>query len=178
MAQAKAKATVTPLATIEQFGTYHLITFGTPDGDQFQVTVDNAGMVRLPQVVPPAQIQLLVGALEAAESVAVKQQEDNHTAQQQMNEFFAAQRAERGKIENRAAMRAKPHVEPAKRATATKRAPSKVSRPRSAAAVKREATPPLQPAPPRKAPPRKQPEPAKKAAATKKAAPKARKRSG
>lgn len=76
------------VAHVEQYGAYHLITYGS-----WQVTVDNVGMIKLPALCSPAMVDDLIGALVAAQPVAIKQQEDNADAQKQMNEFFAAQRA-------------------------------------------------------------------------------------
>lgn len=75
-------------ATVERYGMHHLITYGT-----WQVTVDNVGMIRGPQIISPDTVQDLIGALEAAEPVALQQREDNRAAQQQMDEFFASQRS-------------------------------------------------------------------------------------
>lgn len=75
-------------ATVEQYGAYHLVTYGT-----WQVTVDNVGMIKLPALVSPDTVDDLIGALVASEPVARQQREDNATAQRQANDFFAAQRA-------------------------------------------------------------------------------------
>jgi hypothetical protein len=173
-------ARVQPIAKVEQFGTYHLVTFGDDGDEQYQVTVDNAGMVKLPQLVTPAQVPLLIGALEAAHPVAVKQQKDNHEAQQQMNDFFAQQRAATQDLEKRAAAKAarqRKDVQMVKspRASAPRtqsaRAVSKVGRPRNAGSERLESGPVT----PQKAA-RNARKPAKKA--TPKPTPKARKRSG
>lgn len=183
-------ATVHKTAEIQQFGSYHLVTFGNAEVGQYQVTIDNAGMIKLPQLVTPEEIPLLVGALEAAEPVAVKQQEDNHAAQMEMNEMFARQRAATEKKVERAHAR---HLKKAnseiasgthrsntpghRRAAAERGTPpvrSKVAKPRNTGRVTRQPSEPLTPAPPRKAPPRQRAAaaetPAKKAPA-KKAAP-------
>lgn len=186
------KATVKELARIEQFGTYHLVTVDGDDDDQYQVTVDNAGMVKLPQLVTPAQIPLLVEALQAAEPVAIKQQEDNQSAQVQMNEFFKRQRAATEKLQQRAATQhRKLRAQNKPVAAAPRRSPppsrkSKVAQTRNTGAVKRQATPPLKPAPStktlaKKAAARKAPAttaPAKKAPVKKAPVKKAQKRSG
>lgn len=68
---------------------YHNVTFGDAE-----VTVRNDGMITLPQLVPPHQVQDLAGALIAAQPVAEQQQAENEAAQEAAQTFFDRQREE------------------------------------------------------------------------------------
>lgn len=118
-------------ATVEQYGAYHLITFGS-----WQVTVDNVGMIKLPALCTPDTVDDLIGALVAAQPVGRQQQEDNAVAQRQVNDFFAAQRAASQERETAVRAQAAPektavrkNATPAEKA---RRTASKVGGPRGA----------------------------------------------
>jgi hypothetical protein len=130
---ADSEATVEQIAKVEQYGAYHLVTWGV-----WQVTVDNAGMIRLPAVCSPDSGEDFIGAFEAALPVARKQQQDNAAAQRQMSDFVDAQRAqlaERNAAAKAAAAKAPKTPRKAAAAHATQARRSKVGGPRGARKV-------------------------------------------
>lgn len=137
---AQDKPLVEKVAEVEQYGAYHLVTFG-----QWQVTVDNAGDIKLPAMVTPELVDDLIGALVAAAPVARGQRENNVAAQVQMNAFVKAQRekAEEAARNAHAAVNKPPRgATPAKRAAAKRPQPSKVGGTRRTAAKKASKTTP------------------------------------
>lgn len=158
----KPQAKVQQVAKIKQYGAYHLVSYGV-----WEITVDNAGMIKLPALVSPDSAEDFVGAFSAAVPVARQQREDNIRAQREMNDFFEQQRAQRADLHSRA-KRVTPRERDAKK-TPTKKAPgqrraSKVGGPRGA----RQTTAAKKAAAEKKAEPRKiviAPQPAKKAPA-------------
>lgn len=68
---------------------YHRVQYGAAE-----VTVRPDGMITLPQLVPPEEIQDLAGALISAQPIGERQQADNEEAQVAAESFFAKQQAE------------------------------------------------------------------------------------
>jgi hypothetical protein len=67
-------------ATIQDIpGGYHLVTVG-----EWQVSVMNDGMISLPRIVRPQDIDDFVAAMLAAKDVGLKQQADNEEAAKNM----------------------------------------------------------------------------------------------
>jgi hypothetical protein len=163
-----AAAKVQKIAEVEQFGAYHLVTYGV-----WQVTVMNDGTISAAcTAVNPDSVDDLVNAFLAAVPVAKKQRDDNESAQVQMEAFFKAQREKTAKLEaeaRKAPRNAAPEAPPAPRAAQRPR--SKVGGPRAprqaAPAAPAKATRAVVRQP--KAPVKTAQQPAKKA--TKKAAP-------
>lgn len=96
---AQDKAQVETLAEVQQFGSYHLVTYGN-----YQLTVDNAGMIKLPALVRPQDIDEFVGAMLAAQPIGLTQQANNQHAQEQMSAFFTEQRRRAEEQERQAAL--------------------------------------------------------------------------
>lgn len=73
-------------ATIESIpGGYHLVTCGG-----WQVSVLSDGMISLPRIVRPQDVDDFIGAMQAAKDVGLKQQEENAKAE---NAQLAARKA-------------------------------------------------------------------------------------
>jgi hypothetical protein len=109
---AKPAARVQQIAKIKQYGAYHLVSYGV-----WEITVDNAGMIKLPQLCNPDSAEDFIGAFSAAVPVARQQREDNVAAQRQMNEFFEAQKAQRAGLHARAKTVTPRQRDPVKKAT-------------------------------------------------------------
>lgn len=67
-------------ATIQHVpGGYHLVTYG-----EWQVSVMNDGMISLPRIVRPQDIDDFISAMLAAKEVALKQQAENEANSESM----------------------------------------------------------------------------------------------
>jgi hypothetical protein len=127
------QATVQQVAKIEQYGAYHLVSYGV-----WQITVDNAGMIKLPALCTPDSAEDFIGAFMAAVPIARQQKDDNVAAQRQMNDFFEQQRAQRAELHSRAKTvtpRRRDPVKKISRVVPGQRRTSKVGGPRGARQV-------------------------------------------
>jgi len=82
-------------ATIQDVpGGYHLVTYG-----EWQVSVMNDGMISLPRIVRPQDIDDFCAAMEAAKEVGLKQIEQNEKlAKEQMSRAVASKEARRAEF--------------------------------------------------------------------------------